>query len=600
MASNKAQDQLPLLSLHQQGLQDQESGRRVVGAHSEEMSSFVGQSQSSDNQSQPTSDYVHKKKVQDRSTNPSLWNTKEFYFYYFVFITCIPYMFKTAHDASSEFNPNYDKFKDLLSDGWFGFKVDNSDEQFANFRNNLPILTFVACVYLLLSHAYRLYFVPVTPLKSPLQPLYRAYFFLAFAAVYLYFMYGSGILKIVAIVSANYAIAKLGGASRWMPALTWIFNLTILFLNESYRGYSFAALHDSLAWLDEHSGMNARWDVNFNFTMLRLVSFNLDYYWSLRQGPGNQLKEDRDRSRLTDKERASVPAFAEDYNFIYYLAFTLYAPLYVAGPIMTFNDFVSQLRFPKSIPGKTLGMWVGRLVFCLLTMEFTMHYMHMVAISKRQAWENDPVLQICMIGLFNLILIWLKLMIIWRFFRLWALLDGIEAPENMIRCVTNNYSALGFWRSWHKSYNLWVLRYIYIPLGGTRYAIYNIWVVFTFVAIWHDIQLKLLAWGWLISLFILPEIIASKIFSKKKWGNWRHYRHLCAVGAVGNILLMMIANLVGFCIGLDGVKLMLYDLFSSVQGWVTMCCCFGAMFVCAQMQFEVREAEKRRGIFLNC
>ena len=126
---------------------------------------------------------------------------------------------------------------------------DNSDEQFANFRNNLPILTFVASVYLLLSHAYRLYFVPVTPLKSPLQPLYRAYFFLAFAAVYLYFMYGSGILKIGAIVSANYAIAKLGGASRWMPALTWIFNLTILFLNESYRGYSFAALHDSLAWL---------------------------------------------------------------------------------------------------------------------------------------------------------------------------------------------------------------------------------------------------------------------------------------------------------------------------------------------------------------
>jgi len=72
------------------------------------------------------------------------------------------------------------------------------------------------------------------------------------------------------------------------------------------------------------------------------------------------------------------------------------------------------------------------------------------------------------------------------------------------------------------------------------------------------------------------------------------------VGAVGNILMMMIANLVGFCIGLDGVKLMLYDLFSTAHGWLTMCCCFCAMFVCAQMQFEVREAEKRRGIFLNC
>lgn len=161
-------------------------------------------------------------------------------------------------------------------------------------------------------------------------------------------------------------------------------------------------------------------------------------------------------------------------------------------------------------------MWVARLIFSLITMEFVNHYMYMVAISKTQAWDNDTILQIAMIALFNLVLIWLKLLIIWRFFRLWALLDGIEAPENMIRCVTNNYSALGFWRSWHKSFNLWIIRYIYVPLGGTRYAMYNIWVVFTFVAVWHDINLKLLAWGWLISLFILPEIVAGRVFSKQK------------------------------------------------------------------------------------
>lgn len=171
-------------------------------------------------------------------------------------------------------------------------------------------------------------------------------------------------------------------------------------------------------------------------------------------------------------------------------------------------------------------MWAGRLIFSLLTMEFVNHYMHMVAISKTQAWDDDTILQIAMIVLFNLVLIWLKLLIIWRFFRLWALLDGIEAPENMIRCVTNNYSALGFWRSWHKSFNLWIIRYIYVPLGGTRYAMYNIWVVFTFVAIWHDINLKLLAWGWMISLFILPEIIAGRVFSKQKVRKIRSFSYI--------------------------------------------------------------------------
>ena len=31
---------------------------------------------------------------------PSKWNTPEFYFYYFIFITAIPYMFWIAYDVS--------------------------------------------------------------------------------------------------------------------------------------------------------------------------------------------------------------------------------------------------------------------------------------------------------------------------------------------------------------------------------------------------------------------------------------------------------------------------------------------------------------------
>lgn len=55
-----------------------------------------------------------------------------------------------------------------------------------------------------------------------------------------------------------------------------------------------------------------------------------------------------------------------------------------------------------------------------------------------------------------------------------------------------------------------------MPLGGAQYFAYNMWVVFTFVAVWHDISFTLLAWGWLISLFILPELVAGKVFSAKR------------------------------------------------------------------------------------
>ena len=72
--------------------------------------------------------------------------------------------------------------------------------------------------------------------------------------------------------------------------------------------------------------------------------------------------------------------------------------------------------------------------------------------------------------------------------------------------MANNYSTLGFWRAWHRSYNLWITRYIYIPLGGGRNRLVTTVLVFSFVALWHDLSFRLLAWGWLVSLFIVPEL----------------------------------------------------------------------------------------------
>jgi len=31
-----------------------------------------------------------------------------------------------------------------------------------------------------------------------------------------------------------------------------------------------------------------------------------------------------------------------------------------------------------------------------------------------------------------------------------------------------HHALQGFWRSWHASYNRWLVRYVYVPLGGNR------------------------------------------------------------------------------------------------------------------------------------
>lgn len=83
------------------------------------------------------------------------------------------------------------------------------------------------------------------------------------------------------------------------------------------------------------------------------------------------------------------------------------------------------------------------------------------------------------------------------------------AGENMKRCVNNNFSFEGFWRQWHATLNKWIIRYMcrsrcichqpewaapscsfafrYIPLGGRRTQMWSMWIIFTFVGLWHDL-----------------------------------------------------------------------------------------------------------------
>jgi D-alanyl-lipoteichoic acid acyltransferase DltB (MBOAT superfamily) len=209
-------------------------------------------------------------------------------------------------------------------------------------------------------------------------------------------------------------------------------------------------------------------------------------------------------------------------------------------------------------------------------MELVLHYDYCIAISKGDPnWSDYTPAQISLLSYFNLHVIWLKLLIPWRLFRLWALIDGVDPPENMLRCISNTPSSITFWRSWHRSYNRWIIRYIYIPLGGASTktwqsalrTIMNYALVFTFVALWHDISLNLLIWGWLIVLFMLPEMIGGVLFPKRKWEQRpTTYRMLCGVGVVGNLMLMIMANLVGFAVGVDGLKSIIYGIFRDYSG----------------------------------
>jgi len=206
----------------------------------------------------------------------------------------------------------------------------------------------------------------------------------------------------------------------------------------------------------------------------------------------------------------------------------------------------------------------------------------------------------------------MKFLCIWRFYRLSALLDGIEIPENMNRCMSNNYTVTGFWRGWHRSFNQWLIRYIYIPLGGSRVGILkqvlNIFITFTFVIYAHAPSVlsdpQILAWGWAMALFMVPELIGSYIFSSKSLRNIKsqwYWRWMVASGGSLTIVVLIAANICGYGIVLSGHKspitvvqeLLLY-LFNPIQHWDFCIVTFIVFFASTNIMLAVRSLDVTR------
>lgn len=493
----------------------------------------------------------------------------------------------------------------------------------------------------------------------------RMHFDFWFGLVFITALHGVSSLKVLFILYINFRIGK-DVPRPYVPAATWGFNICTLFANELCGGYplervvkvfmsgSGSAVEETsnlVQWaqtVDDLGGLMPRWEVLFKVTVLRLISFNMDNHWSVDYPAASPIEVSRmqetsysnritrltefhkkkqlDPASLSDRDRVKIPAEPAAFTLRNYIAYVLYSPLYLAGPILTFNDYVSQQRYKAASVSRARTVMYGiRFGLTLLCMELILHYIYAVAISKADPdWSVFTPGQLSMLAFFNLHIIWLKLLIPWRFFRLWALVDGIDPPENMVRCMSNNYSAFAFWRGWHRSYNRWIVRYIYVPLGGggggrrppgaPRLAsppkssfmnkflqIRNFLMVFTFVALWHDINLRLLMWGWLVTLFVLPEALGGMLFPAHRWRSRpTMYRVLCGIGSVGNVLMMMVANLVGFALGLDGLKDLLAGLTGSYSGLAYMVSCCVVLFVGVQVMFEVREDELRAGINLKC
>lgn len=247
------------------------------------------------------------------TAQPSKWRSTEFIPYYITFLTIVPVMFKSVYDVSVPSHPSYEQYEKLLEPGWIpGRKVDNSDSQYAGFRENIPYLGLVLILHPFLRKLYESVCgekstehanASTTPSESASSTRAdarlhsRIRFDLAFAIVFTIVLHGVSASKVFAILYLNYQIAT-ALPRQYVAVSTWLFNIGVLFANELCHGYRFADIAavtlpptEKAAgkpvgdnWgsrIDGYGGLIPRWEILFNITVLRLIAFNFDHLWML-------------------------------------------------------------------------------------------------------------------------------------------------------------------------------------------------------------------------------------------------------------------------------------------------------------------------------
>lgn len=479
-----------------------------------------------------------------------------------------------------------------LRHGWISNRFnDVSDAQWRNFRGNLSILTLVLGMFTLVANTLRS--------KYELKARGMSIIWFLFSLCYLSYLHGACIIFILGIASINFVLVKIFAKSMYFSYILWMFNIFFLLWNRIYEGYSFSIFGQSWAFLDDYRG-TFRWHICFNFVVLRMISFGYDYRLSCKGSHFDQKKH-LQRCHICSSGKSCYYCLQErslhidKFSFSMYLCYLVFAPLYIAGPIISFNAFASQLEVPqRNHSVGQIAFYGFRWVLSLLLMELVTHLFYYNAFAISGLWRQFSPYEVFILGYGVLNFMWLKFFLIWRYFRFWALIGGIEAPENMPKCINNCYDLEGFWKNWHASFNKWLVRYMYIPLGGSRRKMLNIWAIFTFVAIWHDLEWKLLSWAWLTCLFFIPEMMlksTTTLLQAKGAVSDFVLRELSAVAGAITITCLMVANLVGYVMGPSGLNWLVSRLLQK-DGLPVLGGIFTTFYVGTKLMFHIQDAKK--------
>jgi alginate O-acetyltransferase complex protein AlgI len=196
----------------------------------------------------------------------------------------------------------------------------------------------------------------------------------------------------------------------------------------------------------------------------------------------------------------------EEGSVTEYLAFILFFPTMVAGPIKRYQDFLPKLR---SVSREWVVDWQRGVTRILtgLVKKFAVADV-LTAYTNHLNWMDISRAQRAVLPLW-LFAYGIKIYADFSAYSDIAIgsarLFGIRVPENFDWPYLRT-NITDFWRHWHMSLTNWLIDYIYIPLGGSRsrggqvYA--NILVTMLVSGIWHGAGINFVVWGLLHGIML--------------------------------------------------------------------------------------------------